>query len=1087
MFDISPEQLKKIIIAKEVEDKPIVLVLKGFYQSQLSNIFHQKLFQKNIDVLVDNILESGREIRRSVIMDSIEGKVIPWITMEEYLLAARYIHDEYEPIIVWNNLFEFTYPLIYSCNDASIFIERVNSEEEKREEDQDNEINKIYTSAKYINNTIWITYAEVDDVGIKADEVNYFDFNLNNQVLFQGEETEKPDVTLELTENEDSLLALIHSNMLDSSAILNVSIIPTVSFSANLYNYQSRLQILNFLSDISFYQGRHKVDDDEAFDNTHYLRILKENWGYPSFKKMRIYKNPDANSGYKEVREVSQDTVINSIVNQAEIALTTTDEESEPYRDIFVTAPTGAGKSILFQIPALYLAEKYEAMTIVISPLIGLMMDQVAGLYEHEIKCAETINSQISPIAKRQIIERIKNKEVHILYVSPETLLARSNIDDLIGDRDIGLIVIDEAHIVTTWGKSFRADYWYLGGYLQRIRKNSKLTKNRNFVISTFTATAIYGGPEDMYAETRDSLNLINPIVFLGDVKRKNINIAINNSEHTQKEIREKEYKLNKHKIALQRLERLCEAGKKTLVYFPTIGLIEEFRLFSLAHGSEKLNNNLGRFYGTLEKEEKNKQYMRFKSGETLVMLATKAFGMGIDIPDISVVYHFAPTGNVCDYIQEIGRAARDGRNGIAATDYLDRDFVFVNRLHGLSTLKKAQLIQVVKKILEIYKNNNGKRNMMINADDFKYIFVKNDREDADIDNKLKTALLVIEKDFNMKLQYSPLVGRPSGLFIKEFFRIYHKDYNDIVSCLGYIPTKTKVGDGITGADNVYSVDLKAIWEHGYQDLSFPQFKYLFYQDKEKLKLEALKPMQPMVDINVKFKGAESLKKLFDAMQLLQIEFGRLARDKKYTTVENAITNILSSHNLINRYNQDTVTETIISAIEIYQGYLRRNQLQAQMFVKWRTFGEERHFTVTSAAYQQFFNHIIRIMQNMWEQSNNGELDYFMPRTGINNLPSKDMELALIALGVSESLGCSVYRVTGGESPQIYLHIASQFQLERMVNNPDQYRNQILENVQSRHRSSVEIMQRIFTSDVNTKRFWDFTEDYFLGKPTEFG
>lgn len=188
----------------------------------------------------------------------------------------------------------------------------------------------------------------------------------------------------------------------------------------------------------------------------------------------------------------------NDIVLQANAAL-----EGKDFRDIFVTSPTGAGKSIMFQIPAVYLAEKYKEnkpLTIVISPLIGLMNDQVYNLQNKDITFSATINSEISPVEKMNIITKIQNGEISILYVSPETLLSRSDIKMLIGDRKVGLLVIDEAHIVTTWGKSFRSDYWYLGNYIQKLRKKMK------FPIATFTATAIYGGVEDMYSETRDSL-----------------------------------------------------------------------------------------------------------------------------------------------------------------------------------------------------------------------------------------------------------------------------------------------------------------------------------------------------------------------------------------------------------------------------------------------------------------------------------------------------------------------------------------------------------------------------------------------------
>lgn len=112
-------------------------------------------------------------------------------------------------------------------------------------------------------------------------------------------------------------------------------------------------------------------------------------------------------------------------------------------------------------------------------------------------------------------MEDIKEGKCHILYLSPESLLARSDISQIIGDRKIGMIVIDEAHIVTTWGKQFRPDYWYLGDYIKKLRKKQTI-EHHPFLIATFTATAIYGGEEDMYKETLNSLNMRFPITYLG-------------------------------------------------------------------------------------------------------------------------------------------------------------------------------------------------------------------------------------------------------------------------------------------------------------------------------------------------------------------------------------------------------------------------------------------------------------------------------------------------------------------------------------------------------------------------------------------
>ena len=171
---------------------------------------------------------------------------------------------------------------------------------------------------------------------------------------------------------------------------------------------------------------------------------------------------------------------------------------------------------------------------------------------------------------KKKLFKIFQDGKISILYVSPETLLSKSDITALVGTREIGLVVIDEAHIVTTWGKAFRSDYWYLGNYLRRLRKMY------HFAIATFTATAIIGGIEDMYSETRDSLELRDPISFFGLVRRDNIDIQFN-QYIPENELLFKEYRMMKFKVTLGRLEELLQQGKKVLVYFPFVSLINDF------------------------------------------------------------------------------------------------------------------------------------------------------------------------------------------------------------------------------------------------------------------------------------------------------------------------------------------------------------------------------------------------------------------------------------------------------------------------------------------------------------------------------
>src|SRR5699024_6687030 len=252
-----------------------------------------------------------------------------------------------------------------------------------------------------------------------------------------------------------------------------------------------------------------------------YVKMLKEVYGYEAYKEIEFYKSIESRS--KKTIKISKTKNIDDIVNQAENAM-----YGEDFRDVYITETNGATKSIMLEIPALYLARKYsndKPLTLVISPLIGLMNDQVDDMKRKGIANSATINGNTPPFEKESILERIQQQEIDILYLSPETLQARSDIKMLIGDRNIGVVIIDEAHIVTTWGKSFRSDYWYLGIYLAKLRKEYK------FPIVTFTATAIYGGREDMYIDTRNSLNMISPISYFGNVRRNELFMIVRSSE----------------------------------------------------------------------------------------------------------------------------------------------------------------------------------------------------------------------------------------------------------------------------------------------------------------------------------------------------------------------------------------------------------------------------------------------------------------------------------------------------------------------------------------------------------------------------
>ena len=233
---------------------------------------------------------------------------------------------------------------------------------------------------------------------------------------------------------------------------------------------------------------------EDSAQEAELIKIAQEDIGIEGFKEFRtipFYKNPDID---KEVIEISQGQIIRDIIRQAENSYA--DEKGKTFRDIFITASTGAGKSVMFQIPAVYLAKKYNKLTIIIEPVKALMQDQKEKLIKSGYKRVEAFNSDlITQVEKEAVLKRIKDGEVDLLYLSPETLLSYS-IETIIGDREIGLLIIDEAHIVTTWGVGFRPDYWYLGSYINRLRHNIQTTRGVNrktyhFPVCAFTATAI--------------------------------------------------------------------------------------------------------------------------------------------------------------------------------------------------------------------------------------------------------------------------------------------------------------------------------------------------------------------------------------------------------------------------------------------------------------------------------------------------------------------------------------------------------------------------------------------------------------------
>jgi len=992
-----------------------------------------------------------------------------FLTYEEFLMLNSFVLDQYEKIYVLNNnLYMNQYPIDeeFSAEVRKGLLTHFGESENDYDESEIGNIEEIidlYDGIKEYNGFLIGAYCE-DKIpnDPKIIQVNLFahDSELPKPVnaTFDKE-------FLEIAEESD-YIELVKRVLQEPDEIY----IRTINYTGDSERLNEHISILvkNWAEYTDIFSILPQEVDTNYEHRDEYVNILKKYWGHDNFLSFDVYDLKGLEEGKKEIKKVSQEQIIADLVQQAENCA---DPEKE-CRDVFVTAPTGAGKSVIFQIPAIYLAEKYDLLTIVVSPLIGLMNDQISNLEKRNYRGAKTINSDISPVVKEEILASVSAGKLHILYLSPETLLARSSVEQLIGDRTIGMIIIDEAHIVTTWGKQFRPDYWYLGEHIRKIRSNQIKNKGRSFVIGTFTATAIYHGMEDMYEETKDSLHMIDPITYLGYVKRNDITIKIDTSKKP-KGVRT-EYETDKFEDVIAAIKRAKITNKKTLVYFPTVALIEGCWQYI---DTKRMLDGVTKYYGPLPKDMKNENYQAFYNGEKLVMLATKAFGMGIDINNIEIVVHYAPTGNVCDYVQEIGRAARRrDLTGEACYHYNSRDFKYINRLHGLSTIKKYQLIEVIKKIDELYTMNlnkgvsgtmTKKRNaMLLDAENFTYIFDNPLSDTDDNTNKVKTALLIIQKDFEARIGFSPITVRPIPLFAMGFFEIdpatqrrLREAYGDCV-------------EEINAEKHICRVNLERIWHRTGNSISFPQFKYLLYSRDQELEFNHHYTLKPALCVSIEFVDdyMASFKKIWSSLKAKAHE-GIISQD--FISTEDFI-NILESKCGIRKYKAQTICEVLFAAMDIY----RRNYSKGM-----NSLCQKRELQSGEVKYQfktavnRFFAWVEKGFDKIQEETKNDSL--YLVAEGQS---AKEINTIL---GILESWDVLRFEMTGGANSQLYIYINQIRNIKSILGNPGKYKNRLLDMVAERHLISVKMLTYIYEGGFTNDEIWDIIENYFLGQIPE--
>lgn len=1006
--------------------------------------------------------------------------ITPIISFDEFLAMYDLIKLQYTPIYILSNpIYHILFPIDVKINDEILDIllrhyddESIDVEDTKTINSDEYELVKEYLDiyGKIIQTKSGLACC------YNQENLNYDHDNLRNIVL-----TPEPSLSMSKIDTQpDSVQISDDSDYFDLVNDLyktekNFSIIWQENY-ADKDTAQKRTESLQAaFPDRVFFSAL----DKNTFDiyknpETHTIicSLLKKYWNYDNFRDLKVYDIDELKDHEKRVNVISQEQIIMDIIEQAEHSV-----RNETYQDIFVTAPTGAGKSLMFQLPAIYLAEKYNLVTLVITPLIGLMEDQVNSLKNKGYSRAETINSDISPVTRDRILDDLAQGNTSILYLSPESLLSKNDIAQLIGNRKIGMLVVDEAHIVTTWGKQFRPDYWFLGDHVQKLRQiqMKRETNPSPFVIATFTATAIYDGKEDMYHETINSLHLIDPITYLGYIKRENIEIDVKEMQLKKAKV---EYEMDKFDDLLSTINLALMRNQKVLIYFPTVALINSFFIYCQ---SKIMSDYLAIYNGQMTADQKEENMHAFHDGTKKIMAATKAFGMGIDIPDIDIVAHFAPTGNVCDFMQEIGRAARDGRQGYSIYHHMSNDFQHINRFHGLSTIKKFQLIEVQKKILEIFESTREKsaktsytrkRNeMLVDTESFSYIFGGSHLDENDLQAKVKTAMLLIQKDYEKRKGFSPFKMRPIPLFAHGFFAI---PFSERESLRDLYPGAVALKEYKL---NICDVDLESIWEKDYKEqMSFPKFKYLLYSNSKDLDFNQKWHFTPAMSVDITFLSDE-VNYYSAAVKLLRRITNESISSSKYIHQKDIICE-LSKELSVSNFRAENLSNVFLAAIDIYQKEYSKS-IYGRM-VNVRTTNDEKKSFLFNTAVRDFFIWIEDKRKFIFQQTKDGKL--FV----VNNKDSKQCSEIITALGLLEAFGTLQFKSLGGSNSQLYLYVNETKALQIVRNRPEMYKNQLLDLINDRHEESVKTMTYLFQNGLSSSDIWDFLENYFLGLTDNF-
>ena len=426
--------------------------------------------------------------------------------------------------------------------------------------------------------------------------------------------------------------------------------------------------------------------------------------------KLDIHKGLENVFGFKEFRTFDGEPMQERAVQAA--------VDGDSLLTIF---PTGGGKSLTFQLPAIMSGRAVHGLTVVISPLQSLMKDQVDNLAEQGITEAVTINGLLDPINRAEAFERVANGSATLLYIAPEMLRSKT-IEKLLLSRNVVRFVIDEAHCFSSWGQDFRVDYLYIGDFIRKLQEMKRMTSP--IPVSCFTATAKQKVITDISDYFKRKLG-VNLKLFASASARKNLHYSV-----IYAETEDDKYNLLRSLM----LGNDC----------PTIIYVSRTRK------SVELAEKLSRdgipalpFHGKMDSNDKIANQNDFIANRVQAMVATSAFGMGVDKKDVGLVIHYDISDSLENYVQEAGRAGRDPQTDakcyVLYSDHdLDKHFILLNQ----TKLSISEIQQVWKAVKDLTKQ---RKYVCCSALEIARQAGWNE-EVSDIETRVRTAIAALEE-----------------------------------------------------------------------------------------------------------------------------------------------------------------------------------------------------------------------------------------------------------------------------------------------------------------------------------------------------